>query len=156
MSLAQPLDRQRANSNEGRISLPEILSALSFALDLTEGAVHGHAVRSCLLGMRIAREAGIDSADLADLYYALLLKDIGCSSNAARMCQIVGGDDRVVKNEVRLQDWTQPHRPTLDTLKMLWTHVLPKASALRRLVRIGHIALKQHENNAEMITLRCE
>ena len=34
-------------------SLPEILSALSFALDLTEGAVPGHALRCCLLGMRL-------------------------------------------------------------------------------------------------------
>src|ERR1700761_2290620 len=81
------------NDADGRIYLPEIISALSFALDLTEGAVHGHAVRSCLLGMRIAQEAGLNSGGMADLYYALLLKDVGCSSNAARMCQIVGGGD---------------------------------------------------------------
>lgn len=41
---------------DGSISLSEIISALSYALDLTEGAVHGHALRSCLLGMRIAQE----------------------------------------------------------------------------------------------------
>jgi len=36
-------------------ALSEVVSALSFALDLTEDAVPGHAVRSCLLGMRIGR-----------------------------------------------------------------------------------------------------
>ena len=66
-----------------RIAFSEIVSALSFALDLTEDAVPGHAVRSCLLGMRIGWALGLSEPQLSDLYYALLLKDIGCSSNAA-------------------------------------------------------------------------
>jgi putative nucleotidyltransferase with HDIG domain len=138
------------------ISFSAIISALSFAIDLTEGAVPGHALRTCILGMRIAEAAKLSQDQIPALYHALLLKDVGCSSNAARMCQIVGGDDRVVKNGAKLQDWTQPHKPTLDTLKMLWAQVLPRASALKRLTRIGKIALNQHETNEEMITLRCE
>ena len=82
-----------ARQQQSGISLAEILSALSFALDLTEGAVPGHALRSCLLGMRLGREIGLSPAELANLYYALLLKDVGCSSNAARLCQIIGGGD---------------------------------------------------------------
>ena len=50
-----PLDLPSAES--AAPSLPEILSALSFALDLTEGAVPGHALRSCLLGMRLGSGA---------------------------------------------------------------------------------------------------
>jgi putative nucleotidyltransferase with HDIG domain len=138
------------------ISFSEIISALSFAIDLTEGAVPGHALRTCILGMRIAEAISLPQDQHASLYHALLLKDVGCSSNASRMCQIVGGDDRVVKNGAKLQDWTQPHRPTLDTIKLLWTQVLPGASAVRRLARIGRIALTQHTNNREMIALRCE
>lgn len=138
------------------IFLPEILSALSFALDLTEGAVDGHAMRSCVLGMRIAESAGIFPHEKRSLYYAILLKDIGCSSNAARMCQIIGGDDRVIKAGVKLEDWTQPHKPTSSMLSLLWNNVLPGASALHRLARIGRIALTQHKNNEEMITLRCD
>ena len=49
--------RRGTQDVDGSISLSEIISALSYALDLTEGAVHGHALRSCLLGMRIAEEA---------------------------------------------------------------------------------------------------
>src|ERR1700761_6063727 len=84
-------------------SLSELLSALSFALDLTEGAVPGHALRTCLLGMRLARELGFSPIAMADLYYALLLKDVGCSSNAGRICQIIGGgDDRAIKSATKL------------------------------------------------------
>ena len=71
-----------ALSNQPAISLAEIMSALSFALDLTEGAVPGHALRSCLLGMRLGASLELAPAQMASLYYALLLKDVGCSSNA--------------------------------------------------------------------------
>jgi HD-GYP domain-containing protein (c-di-GMP phosphodiesterase class II) len=137
-------------------TLREILVALSFALDLTEGAVPGHSIRSCLLGMRIALAAGLDGAQLTNLYYASLLKDVGCSSNSARMCQIVGGDDRAVKAGAKLADWTRPLRPRVATLKMLWQEVLPEASILERGARIVKLAVTQHYNNKELIEIRCD
>ena len=142
--------------DDGSISLPEVISALSFALDLTEGAVHGHALRSCLLGMRIAEEAQLPSDLRSSLYYALMLKDIGCSSNASRMCQIVGGDDRAVKAGVKYEDWTKPHKPSLSTLRLLWNNVLPDSGPAARVARIIRIGATQHKNNKEMITLRCD
>lgn len=156
MRRAKARNQPSAFAMGGRIYLPEIISALSFALDLTEGAVHGHAVRSCLLGMRIAVEAQFDAGELADLYYALLLKDVGCSSNAARMCQIVGGDDRAIKAGVKLIDWTKPHKPSVSMLKLLWKNVLPESSASRRIARLVKIGRTQNKSNQEMITLRCE
>ena len=139
------------------ITLSGIISALSFALDLTEGAVAGHALRTCLLGMRLAAEAGISTVERRSLYYALLLKDAGCSSNAARMCQILGGgDDRAVKAGVKLETWTKPHKPKLSTFRLLWKTVSPEANAWERMARIGQIGLMQHRNNEEMIALRCD
>lgn len=145
------------SGGEPRIDMPEIISALSFALDLTEGAVAGHALRSCVLGMRIAVEAKLSDFQQDDLYYALLLKDVGCSSNSARMCQIVGGgDDRAVKAGVKLEDWTQPGKPKLSTLKLMWNNVLPGGNPLERVLRIAQIGRTQHKNNEEMIGLRCD
>ena len=138
---------------EGRIALCEVVSALSFALDLTEDAVPGHAMRSCLLGMRIGMALGLSDVALCGLYYALLLKDIGCSSNSARMCQILGGDDRKAKREVKTVDWT---RPTIAGVKMAWSNALPGASMGRKAMRLAALSLQQKRNNAEMIGLRCE
>ncbi len=138
------------------ISFSEIISALSFAIDLTEGAVPGHALRTCLLGMRLAEHAGIPRRKLNSLYYALLLKDIGCSSNAARLCQIVGGDERAFKHTVKRDDWTNPHRSRRRMLKTLWKQVLPEASALRRGVRIVRMGISRKKNNQEMFALRCD
>jgi putative nucleotidyltransferase with HDIG domain len=134
----------------------EIISALSLALDLTEGAVSGHALRSCLLGMRIAAPLQLDETQLHNLYFALLLKDVGCSSNSARMCQIVGGDDRAIKAAAKLEDWTKPHKPKVSTIRALWGTVLPQASAADRFVRLLKIGLSQHSNNEELIALRCD
>ena len=92
----------------GTIRLSDVVSALSAALDLTEGQPMGHAVRSCILGMRIAEELRLPTPDCSDLYYALLLKDAGCSSNSARMHQILGSDDLQAKREVKFEDWTKP------------------------------------------------
>lgn len=136
-----------------RVALSEIVSALSFALDLTEDAMPGHAVRSCLLGMGIGKALGLGETQLGDLYYALLLKDIGCSSNAARMCQILGGDDRKAKREVKTLDWT---RPSAAGVKMVWNNVLPGAGPWRKAQRLAWVGLTQHRHNAEMIGLRCE
>jgi len=148
--------RRSAGDADGAISLSEIISALSYALDLTEGAVHGHALRSCLMGMRIAEEAKLPSDQTSGLYFALLLKDIGCSSNASRLCQIVGGDDRAMKAGVRFEDWTKPHKPNLSSLKLLWKNVLPNASSAAKVARILHIGLTQHKNNQEMVSLRSD
>ena len=87
------------------VSLSEVLSALSHALDLTEGAPEGHTMRSCLIGMRIAEEAGVSAAERSALYYAILLKDAGCSSNAGRMAALFGSEDQWVKPRMKLVDW---------------------------------------------------
>ena len=71
----------------------EVISALSRAVDLTEGQPMGHAARTCMIGMRLAADAGLDATDRSALFYALLLKDVGCSSTAARVSELLGGDD---------------------------------------------------------------
>ncbi len=70
------------------LRLSDILSALSYALDITEGQRPGHAVRTCLIGMRLAEAIGLPGDERGPLFYALLLKDLGCSSNAARLCAL--------------------------------------------------------------------
>jgi HD-GYP domain-containing protein (c-di-GMP phosphodiesterase class II) len=139
--------RSDLQDGDDSISLSEIISALSYALDLTEGAVHGHALRSCLLGMRIAAEAELSSDETSSLYFALLLKDVGCSSNATRMCQIVGGDDDAVKAGAKYADWA---KPGLSTVKLLWNNVLPDFGAAAHVARILRVGVTQHSNDDEM------
>ena len=87
------------------IRLAEVISALTYALDLTEGQRPGHTLRTALIAMRLGRELDLDDDTLGALYYAALLKDSGCSSNAARMSALFGSDDHDVKRDMRLVDW---------------------------------------------------
>jgi HD-GYP domain-containing protein (c-di-GMP phosphodiesterase class II) len=142
-----------AQKSHEQLGLSEVISALSFALDLTEDAAPGHAIRSCLIGMRIGAELGLAEEQLVDLYYALLLKDIGCSSNSARMCMILGADEREAKRRVKTVDWT---RVSLDGLKLAWVNSLPGANRLEKALKVVELGLGRERNNAEIIGIRCE
>jgi hypothetical protein len=75
------------------LQLSELIGALSHALDITEGQPRGHCVRCCWIGMHIGQHIGLDERSRWELYYTLLLKDLGCSSNAARICELYLADD---------------------------------------------------------------
>ena len=130
----------------------EILSALSCALDITEGQPPGHAVRTCLIGMRIAHRVGVPLEDRGPLFYALLLKDLGCSSNAARLCSLFGADDRALKREHKLTDWSRSGPSLAYALR----NVVPQASAMGRVLRVASMALKEKGSTREMTQTRCD
>ena len=83
-------------------SLSEILGAFSYALDLTEGQPEGHSLRSCWIASRIAQALDLPAPDRRTVYYATLLKDLGCSSNAARIAELYLADDRTFKHDFKL------------------------------------------------------
>ncbi len=55
--------------------------------------------------MELARIIGLPEAQQQHLFYALLLKDAGCSANAERMFQVFGGDDQAAKRGAWERDW---------------------------------------------------
>jgi len=81
------------------LKLSELISSLSYALDITEGQPEGHCIRSCWIGMHIGAAMGLEEQQLWELYYAILLKDLGCSSNASRICELYLVDDRQFKSK---------------------------------------------------------
>ena len=89
---------------DASLCLHDILGALGHALDLTEGQPLGHCQRCAWIGVHIGREIGLDEASLAELYYTILLKDLGCSSNAARICELFLADDLTFKRDFKLVD----------------------------------------------------
>jgi len=135
------------------IRICEVVSALSFALDLTEGQPMGHSVRTCVLGMRLADEVGLPRELRGNLYYALLMKDAGCSSNASRMFQILGTDDIKAKRDVKTTDWT---RIGWDSLQYALSHVRTGAPFLARLRALFDVAVHRDKNAKEMVQVRCE
>ncbi len=96
------------DSTPGGMALSQLIGGLSYALDIAEGQPPGHAQRSCLIGMRLAEELGLPADERSDLFYALLLKDAGCTANSARMAALFGADDQVAKRSSKFIDWSRP------------------------------------------------
>lgn len=113
---------QTISYNEGNVVLSEVISALTFALDLTEDALPGHSLRTCLLGMRLAEAIGLPAGELTSLYYALLLKDISCADHVTRMSQIMA-TERKAPWSLADQSIDIASNPLL--LERLWREVLP-------------------------------
>ncbi|HEY3332505.1 MAG TPA: HD domain-containing phosphohydrolase [Capsulimonadaceae bacterium] len=90
------------------LSLGDLLASLSGALDITAGQTPGHAVRTCVIGMRIASNFCLPDEKMLQLYYSLLLKDSGASSSATRMFQLFNTNEVAAKRAYRLVDWTNP------------------------------------------------
>ena len=134
------------------LKLSSILSGLSYALDLTEGHPRGHASRSCLIGMRIARVLGLSEDDQSHLFYALLLKDAGCSSNASRVFQLFGGDDQQAKRGVWLRDW----RKIREQIAYVLDYVEPNGRVFERVRRLAVLAAKGPASRRTLFEVRCD
>jgi putative nucleotidyltransferase with HDIG domain len=135
------------------IRVSELISALSYALDLTEGRPMGHSVRSCLLGMRIAEQLGLPAEAQADLYYTLLLKDAGCSSNSSRLYHILNADDIRAKRDVKTTDWT---KVGWESLHYAITHVATEMPFAERVWRLIQVAATQQRDSCDLVKIRCE
>ena len=137
-----------AGSHE--IALSELIGALSGALDIGEGESPGHAVRSCLIGMRLADELGLGATARSDLFYALLLKDAGCSANSAHMAALFGADDQEAKRTSKLVDWSRPMSAFVWSLKT----VAPDGSLSERVERLRAIRNEGHVTRS-LMNARC-
>lgn len=113
----------------------------------------GHSVRSCVFGMRLAQELGLPHEMHGDLYYALLLKDAGCSSNSSRLFHLLGSDDIKAKRDVKTTDWTKLR---WDSLQYALSHVRPGKPFLERVSGLVKVALGQKRHAREMVKIRCE
>ena len=139
------------SGDEKDVRLSGVLGALSYALD-TEGQPSGHAVRCCLVGMRIGEELGLTPDTLSDLYYALLIKDAGCSANASRTAEIFASDDHDVKRRLKTVDWTRWVPAALYSFRSAAAgRLLPV-----RLWQTLKIALGGRAKAAELVRARCE
>lgn len=138
-------------SSSRHLQLSELISALSHALDITEGQPEGHCVRCCWIGMHIGRRCGLNDGELWNLYYTLLLKDLGCSSNAARICELYLTDDLRFKRDFKTVGDSLPQ-----VLGFVLGHTGLKAPLAERFRSVLTIFREGDEIAQELISTRCQ
>jgi putative nucleotidyltransferase with HDIG domain len=134
------------------VRLSEVIAGLSYALDLTEGQRPGHSVRSCAIGMRLAEVLGLSRQERSDLFYALLLKDLGCSSNASRFAALFGADDHTLKSNLVLMDWPR----ALESFRFVSQNVAPGHFWFRRVWQALAVFSRGPKGARDVVLTRCE
>jgi putative nucleotidyltransferase with HDIG domain len=134
-----------------RIRLSKVIGGLSYALDVTEGEPPGHAVRSCVIGMRIAHELGLDAASRSHLFYALLMKDAGCTANSAKMAALFGAGDHEAKRTAKRTNWSRAFPAFVWSLRV----VAPGGSLRARVARLKAIKDEGQVTRSLMLA-RCD
>lgn len=142
--LADPDDPQA-------LKLSELMAALSYALDITEGQPPGHCVRCCWIGMHVGKALGLSTSQLWALYYTLLLKDLGCSSNAARICELYLTDDLQFKRNFKTVGNSLPQ-----VLSFVFRHTGLKAPLAQRLRGWVTVMRRGNDFAQELIATRCQ
>jgi len=134
------------------VPLTDVLAALSFALDLTEGQPMGHALRSCLISMELASRLDLPLQVRRDLYFAAILKDAGCSSNASAVFEMFGGDEIAAKRARMRTDWANDLRAAMFALE----HAAPGASWFERAKRVASLARLGPRAAVRLVQVRCD
>src|SRR5262249_4056726 len=90
-------------------------------------------------------------AKIGELFYTLLLKDLGCSSNAARICQLYLTDDLKFKQAVKKFDGSVPQ-----ALRFVLAHTGLKGSLAERFPALVNGVQNGSQIARELIETRCQ
>lgn len=151
MEIDAPVRPVRTEARQ-QLRLSDVISAFSYALDLTEGQPPGHCIRCCWIGMHLAKAIGLDQSEQWNLYYTLLLKDAGCSSNAARLYELYGSDERLIKRDFKTVDPDNLN----EIAAFVFKHTEAGTGFLNKLKRVSAIALNGDHFANELVQTRCE
>ncbi|WP_372425219.1 HD-GYP domain-containing protein [Salinarimonas chemoclinalis] len=133
------------------LALADVLGALSHALDITEGQPPGHALRCAFVAHAVGDALGLGGEALGDLFHAVLLKDLGCSSNAARICALYLADDRTFKHDYKLVGDSLPQ-----ALRFVLDHTGLGSGLAARFAAVIEVVRNGGEIARELIETRCE
>ena len=76
-----------------RVTLAELLGAVSLATDLGTGQPQFHGVRTSVLTVALGRELGLTGRELVEVQQVALLRFLGCTADSAETARMTGGDD---------------------------------------------------------------
>ena len=72
--------------------MAELLAALSLGIDLGFGQPMEHVLRQCRIALRISELVGLEEEERASVYYAALLVNVACHTDAHEQAHWFGDD----------------------------------------------------------------
>jgi HD-GYP domain-containing protein (c-di-GMP phosphodiesterase class II)/DNA-binding CsgD family transcriptional regulator len=84
-----------------RVRLTELIAALSLASDLAIGEPMEHALRRCLIAVRLGRALGLAEDELTTIYDLALLRSIGCTAEQHELSRRFGNEQPLAHRYAR-------------------------------------------------------
>ena len=102
--------------------------------------------------MRLADVLRLPKEMRSPLFYGLLMKDLGCSSNAARFAALFGADDHSIKADLKVTNWSH----ALESFRFVARNAAPGHFWLRRVWQLLGVLSHGPEGAREVVVTRCE
>ena len=145
-----PADAANTSDRSELGRFAEMIGALTAAIDLAEGNGNGHALRTCIIGMKIGQRLAMSPVDLSDLFYALLLKDIAGPHTQSLDMSVTGQGGlrarRLLREGRSGMSWREAGRAILDLHQ--------DKPLLQRTRSRLHFFLKREHLRAETVAVR--
>jgi HD-GYP domain-containing protein (c-di-GMP phosphodiesterase class II) len=132
-----------------RVRLAELLASLSLATDLGLGMPMEHVIRSCMLGLSLAEDVGLDESERAAVYYVALLAWLGCHADSHEQAAWFG-DDIALRAEAQMIDSAGP-----ELAAFIVRRVGTGSPPWRRALRVGSLLLPGKGGMPAMETTHC-
>ncbi len=111
-----------------RMRRADFLMVLAYASDLATGHSRDFALRSCVLGMRLADLAGFDVQGRRNVYHQALLRYVGCNADSYLMAAALG-DEIALRKELAgldMGDKAKVGQVFLNAFKRLYAELEPE------------------------------
>jgi HD-GYP domain-containing protein (c-di-GMP phosphodiesterase class II) len=133
---------------------PDVVLALSLAVDLGMGRPLEHGMRSAIVSTGFARALGHPSEVAREAWYFVLLRLLGCTSDFNLMAKVMGVDELVASRGINRADWTDPLsmvRAVIGEVTRDKRGVDALRAVMRALPNVGMIS-DSHLNHCEVAT----
>jgi HD-GYP domain-containing protein (c-di-GMP phosphodiesterase class II) len=146
------MQRATTPSPESGIRLAEIVGALSLASDFGLGQPFEHALQSSIVAMRLGEQLGMSDSEMRTLYYASLLRSVGCTASAHETAAALGDE---IAFGARFSSVNFP--PARDTFGVVLQHVWSAPSLAERAAGLARLAAAMPRMDPkERISAHCE
>ncbi|MGA7670845.1 MAG: HD domain-containing phosphohydrolase [Nitrolancea sp.] len=146
------MQRLALPSRESGLRLADVVGALSLATDFGLGQPFEHALQSAIVAMRLGEVRALSDEDLHTLYYASLLRSVGCTASAHETAAALG-DEIAFGERFSSVNFPNPR----DTFAVVLQHVWSAPSLAQRAAGLARLAAAMPRMNPkDRSTAHCE
>ncbi|HET7568928.1 MAG TPA: HD domain-containing phosphohydrolase [Gaiellaceae bacterium] len=133
-----------------RITLAEVVAALSLATDLAMGETLESGLAIALRAVALADAAGFDDETREDAFYVALLRHVGCTAENPAFAEIVG-DEHEFRHSANAADVTSPRA----FMPLVLRHLVRSHGLFGAAATLGRMA-RQRDRLDEAVLAVCE